>query len=205
MLADCCIAGEQLAEKGGQCAEFKPSSNVSAELLSSCFFSSDICCSAKLRIEQCKLGVLAGKEGLDCYGNPSAFYASCCESCKIGLVIGATHEDCVLNTIEYGAPFDESYMFCCQEMKMSVIQTEEENGGLPKYSLCIYTLFFVCFYFDKGDACSSIDPPCSQICENKFDSYVCKCEAGFRLLGDKRTCVADDSTGISNEVNGTVS
>lgn len=124
MLADCCLGGEQLAERGGECAQFKPAANVSAELLSSCFFSSDICCSAKLRIEQCKLGVLAGKVGHDCYGNATAFYTSCCEACKIGLVIGATNAECALNTIEYGAPFDESYMFCCQEMSLSVIETE---------------------------------------------------------------------------------
>lgn len=146
MLADCCIAGEQLAENGGQCSEFKPASNVSAELLSSCFFSSDICCSAKLRIEQCKLGVLAGKEGLDCYSNSTAFYTSCCESCKIGLVIGATHEECALNTIEYGAPFDESYMFCCQEMKMSVIQTEGENGT-RLFLLCVVFCYFAFFVY----------------------------------------------------------
>lgn len=60
-------------------------------------------------------------------------------------------------------------------------------------------------YYFAGNACSSADRECSHICENTRDSYVCKCNAGFRLLDDMKTCVEEDSAeGVSNEVNGTV-
>lgn len=80
-----------------------------------------------MRFEQCKLGVLAGQEGLDCYGNSTEYFKNCCEACKIGLVIGATSSECE-NTIEYGHPFDASYTYCCNEMNLSMIQPDGENG-----------------------------------------------------------------------------
>lgn len=122
MINHCCNAGEAIANHtAANCSDFRPPANVSAELLSSCFFASEICCAAKLRIEQCKAGVMAGKEGDDCHAPHahSDFYTGCCEACKIGLLNGATDNDCPLDPFMFGAPFDDSYMYCCREMKAS--------------------------------------------------------------------------------------
>lgn len=55
----------------------------------------------------------------------------------------------------------------------------------------------------KSDICTKFENLCSQICEATDDSYVCKCESGFKLADDKKTCVlqdADASSVKSNEV-----
>lgn len=53
------------------------------------------------------------------------------------------------------------------------------------------------------DICTKFDNLCSQTCEATDDSYVCKCESGFKLDDDKRTCIKQDedqSSVKSNEV-----
>lgn len=103
VLSQCCVSGEDLALKGDACANIKPPLDIVPEdLISSCFFSSEICCASRVRIEQCKHGVLAAKDGLDCHENGTDYYTGCCESCKIGLVIGDRGGDCrfVSNKIE---------------------------------------------------------------------------------------------------------
>lgn len=95
VLSQCCVSGEDLALKGDACENIKPPLDIVPEdLISSCFFSSEICCASKVRIEQCKHGVLAAKDGLDCHENGTDYYTGCCESCKIGLVIGDRGGDC---------------------------------------------------------------------------------------------------------------
>lgn len=49
----------------------------------------------------------------------------------------------------------------------------------------------ISLYFCIDDLCGRFENLCSQICENTDGSYVCKCEAGFRLLADKITCAPD--------------
>lgn len=129
------MAGEELAENGEQCSNLKaPLESVPPEFISSCFFSSEICCSSKVRIEQCKAGVLAAKEGADCHQNTTEFYTSCCEACKIGLVVGASDGVCSLDPFTYGTPFDDSYNYCCTEQKTVGVfylnEGEESKSGL---------------------------------------------------------------------------
>lgn len=53
------------------------------------------------------------------------------------------------------------------------------------------------------DICTKFDNLCSQICEPTEDSYLCKCDTGYTLANDKKTCIKDDedsSTDKSNEV-----
>lgn len=55
------------------------------------------------------------------------------------------------------------------------------------------------------DVCTKFQNLCSQICEPTDDSYVCKCENGYKLADDKKTCLSendddDSSTEKSNEV-----
>lgn len=105
-----------------------------SEFISSCFFSSEICCSAKVRIEQCKSGVIAAKDGLDCHENATEFYTSCCESCKIGLVIGSSSTECSLEPFVFGTPFDDSYTYCCQEMKTTeLFVLADDSRYIPLY------------------------------------------------------------------------
>lgn len=112
------MAGEKLADEGVQCSNSNPPlSIVPAELISSCFFSSQICCANKLRIDQCKSGVLAAQDGLDCREtNATEFYTNCCEACKIGLLVGVNN-NCSVGQYIYGSPFDDSYNYCCAEVK----------------------------------------------------------------------------------------
>lgn len=118
ILSRCCTAGEELAERGETCSDLNPPLDVvPTEMISSCLFSSEICCSAKVRIEDCKTGVLEAKNGNDCHGNVTDFFTSCCESCKIGMVIGASENDCDLQVSQFGTPFDDAYTFCCRDAK----------------------------------------------------------------------------------------
>lgn len=118
-LLKCCTTGEEYAEKEASCKGFQPPV-VDSELIGACFFSSEICCTSKLRIEQCKLGVQAAKGGADCHVSDNRtgteFYKNCCEACKVGLVLGVMQEECSMGIL-YGVPFDDSYNFCCNEMK----------------------------------------------------------------------------------------
>lgn len=119
VLLECCTTGEKYAESENNCKGFKPPT-VPSELIGACLFSSEICCTSKLRIEQCKEGVQAAKSGVDCHtaGNETAteFHKTCCEACKVGLIIGAMTEECSTEVL-YGIPFDDSFNYCCNEMK----------------------------------------------------------------------------------------
>lgn len=119
VLLDCCTTGETYAEKANNCKGFKPPT-VPSEMIGACLFSSEICCNSKLRIEQCKQGVQAAKSGVDCHGSANEtgteFYKACCEACKVGLIVGAMTEECPTEVL-YGTPFDDSYNYCCNEMK----------------------------------------------------------------------------------------
>lgn len=152
MLSQCCVSGEDLALKGDTCANIKPPLDiVPDDLISSCFFSSEICCASKVRIEQCKSGVLAAKDGLDCHENGTDYYTGCCESCKIGLVIGDRGGDCrfvkekfyfgkntslkrkfySLKPFGWGIPFDDSFHYCCT-MGTFVLDENKESMFQPK-------------------------------------------------------------------------
>lgn len=119
-----------------------------SELIGACFFSSEICCTSKLRIVQCKLGVQAAKSGVDCHnaGNETGteFYKNCCEACKIGLIIGAMQEECSLGVL-YGIPFDDSYNYCCKEMKSgdSFVLKDDES----KFEFHLISVLFLFFFF----------------------------------------------------------
>ena len=118
MLTKCCEAGEKLADTSKGCTHLSaPLDKVPAALISGCFFSSQICCDTKLRIDQCKTGVEAAQEGVDCReSNHTDFYSNCCEACKIGIAIG-TSNDCTVGNYMYGTPFDDSFFYCCNTMK----------------------------------------------------------------------------------------
>lgn len=125
------MAGEKHAETNANCKGYKLPT-VSSELISSCFFSSEICCNSKLRTEQCKIGVQTAKDGKDCHvsGNQTGteFYKNCCEACKVGLVLGSMHGECSIGVL-YGPPFDDSYNYCCHEMRSgdTFVLTEDES------------------------------------------------------------------------------
>lgn len=60
-----------------------------------------------------------------------------------------------------------------------------------------------CFDYFAKDICTKFENLCTQICEPTDDSYVCKCNDGFKLAVDRKTCVKEDedaSTDKSNEV-----
>lgn len=132
ILLSCCTTGEEYAEKENNCKGFQLSSTVPSELIGACFFSAEICCTSKLRIEQCKLGVQAAKSGTDCHitanQTGTEFYKNCCEACKVGLIVGAMQEECSMGVL-YGIPFDDSYNFCCNEMKTgdSFVLTDDDS------------------------------------------------------------------------------
>lgn len=119
IMTQCCTAGEEHASKEEHCRNFKPP-KVNAEMISACLYSSEICCATRLRISRCKAGVLSAKDGLDCHspnnGTGSEFYKNCCEACKVGLILGAMQESCTME-LQYGSPFDDSFNYCCNEMK----------------------------------------------------------------------------------------
>lgn len=59
------------------------------------------------------------------------------------------------------------------------------------------------FHIYVVDICSKFGNLCSQICEPTEDSYLCKCETGYKLADDKKTCIKEDedsSADKSNEV-----
>lgn len=62
----------------------------------------------------------------------------------------------------------------------------------------------ICSSILSADICTKFENLCSQICEATDDSYVCKCESGFKLAEDKITCIAQEdesSSARSNDVS----
>lgn len=147
VLLNCCTTGEEYAEKENNCKGFQPPI-VPSELIGACFFSSEICCTSKLRIEQCKSGVQAAKSGTDCHnaGNQTGteFFKNCCEACKVGLIVGAMQEECSMGIL-YGIPFDDSYNYCCNEMKTSdsFVLTDDDSKLFD----------FIVFFFSTPYSC----------------------------------------------------
>lgn len=184
-----------MAARGETCSDLNPPLDVvPSEMISSCLFSSEICCAAKVRIEDCKSGVLEAKDGNDCHGNVTEFFTGCCESCKIGMVIGASENECDLQVSQFGVPFDDAYTYCCSEAKLEgVFYMPEGDRKLNTFISKIVNLLCNLIYI-TDNICGKFDRLCSQICVNTDDSYVCKCESGFRLLDDKITCELIEST-----------
>lgn len=214
IMTQCCTAGEEHASKEEHCRNFKPPT-VSAEMISACLYSSEICCATRLRINRCKAGVLSAKEGLDCHSpnneTGSEFYKNCCEACKVGLILGAMQESCTME-LQYGSPFDDSFNYCCNEMKATddtiVLSDDskcEKCAWISTNSKMICDFHFFVFLVDL---CSQSVGLCEQICEDTGESQVqCKCEAGYRLKDDKRSCekLTNDSDESTTDVtvNGT--
>lgn len=130
VLLKCCTAAEEYAEKENRCTGFQPPV-VPSEMISACLFSSEICCTSRLRIEHCRFGVAAAQNGSDCH-NPNnntgnGFYKNCCEACKVGLILGSMPHDCP-EIILYGGPFDDSFKFCCKQTKEAEFTIAEGEG-----------------------------------------------------------------------------
>lgn len=58
---------------------------------------------------------------------------NCCESCKVGLLVASTTNRCTLDPFYFGAPWDEVYTNCCNEIKGDdeFILTEEDESNYP--------------------------------------------------------------------------
>lgn len=62
--------------------------------------------------------------------------------------------------------------------------------------------FVSCIKFTfSTDICTKFMNLCSQICEATDDSYVCKCEKGYKLIDDKKTCVKEDDEASAEKLN----
>jgi hypothetical protein len=51
------------------------------------------------------------------------------------------------------------------------------------------------------DLCNRFERLCDQICENTDESYLCRCNDGYQLLEDKRTCVRIANRQVDVEEN----
>lgn len=155
----------------------------------------------------------AAKTGADChnYENQTGveFFKNCCEACKTGMILGNIQEECSLGVF-YGVPFDDSYNYCCNEMKSSdsFVLSEDESKWSEVEKLRKekafdqQTIFSISFFpLFELDICTKFENLCSQICEATDDSYVCKCESGFKLADDKKTCVSQEDESSSTRSN----
>ena len=54
----------------------------------------------------------------------------------------------------------------------------------------IYFYFVITFFLAliDVDECATGNGGCSQVCDNKPGSFECKCNAGYVLADDKKTC-----------------
>lgn len=146
IMTQCCTAGEDHASEEENCRNFKPPA-VKPEMISACLYSSEICCATRLRINRCKAGVLSAKDGLDCHSptneTGSEFYKNCCEACKVGLILGAMQESCTME-LQYGSPFDDSFNFCCNEMKATddtIVLSEDSEFGMIFSQQSVWLMF----------------------------------------------------------------
>lgn len=46
----------------------------------------------------------------------------------------------------------------------------------------------ISFFFLDKDVCKSVAHGCEHICVNNDDSYICKCQEGYVLKEDQKTC-----------------
>uniref|UniRef100_A0A182N3D6 EGF-like domain-containing protein n=1 Tax=Anopheles dirus TaxID=7168 RepID=A0A182N3D6_9DIPT len=176
ILSLCCQDGEEWGLQSRTCSSYNKSLElVPAGLHGLCLSTIEICCSKQHKIYQCTAGQIAARQGLSCSlkgdHSGSEFYTDCCEACKIGLVVGSSANKCSVEPFAFGSPWDEIYEACCNDIKK-----EGEIILLGGH--------------DEQGLCDQFPTICSQVCENvEGGSYVCKCNPGFELLDDKKTCV----------------
>ncbi|XP_055595503.1 fibulin-1 isoform X2 [Uranotaenia lowii] len=189
ILSLCCQEGEEWGTQNRLCSSFNKSLElVPGELRGLCLSTIEICCSKQHKIYQCTAGQIAARQGLSCSlkgdHSGSEFYTDCCEACKIGLVVGSSSNKCSVDPFAFGSPWDEVYEGCCKDIKQgddTFLLSEEDSNNI----------------------CGRFENLCSQICENTDGgSYVCKCEPGYMLLDDRKTCVqvtSEDENEISTD------
>ncbi|XP_065089708.1 fibulin-1 isoform X2 [Ochlerotatus camptorhynchus] len=176
ILSLCCQEGEGWGTQHRLCSSFNNTLEiVPGELRGLCLSTVEICCSKQHKIYQCTAGQIAARQGLSCSlkgdHSGSEFYTDCCEACKIGLVVGSSSNKCSVEPFAFGSPWDDVYDGCCKDIKQgddTFILNEEDENNL----------------------CGRFENLCSQICENtEAGSYMCRCNPGYTLLDDRKTCV----------------
>uniref|UniRef100_A0A182P2M6 EGF-like domain-containing protein n=1 Tax=Anopheles epiroticus TaxID=199890 RepID=A0A182P2M6_9DIPT len=181
ILSLCCQEGEEWGLQSRTCSSFNKSLElVPAGLHGMCLSTIEICCSKQHKIYQCTAGQIAARQGLSCslkgdhsggHNQISSLLQDCCEACKIGLVVGSSANKCSVEPFSFGAPWDDIYDVCCNDIKKEgeiILLGGNDEQGL----------------------CEQFPSICSQVCENvEGGSYVCKCHPGYELQDDKKTCV----------------
>ena len=59
-------------------------------------------------------------------------------------------------------------------------------------------LQYVYFTLTEIDECTTGSHLCEQLCDNVAGSYNCRCEFGFSLNGDRRTCTQGERSSLKN-------
>lgn len=117
----------------------------------------------------------------------------CCDSCHLGATLGESKVPCSAIDIPLEDELKNVMISCCNEVNPSPVTEKPvikpKNQTKPDYDN----------YEDYGvpspppdNLCDLLpDQLCAQICVPTHGSYYCKCEEGFILMEDQKTCQKD--------------
>lgn len=170
-----------------------------------CLKTMQLCCEKNYRQRQCRVGIRRFKTEKKCLPEVENYLdgveAKCCASCRLGTELGELDVPCSSINIPVEEEFREAILSCCAEV-----------SGFPKISKPFRKLKnnqsdLLNPIFEKDDldnfqiSTSSSDnlcdllpgQLCAHICVPTQGSYYCKCEEGYVLMEDQKTCQKDTS------------
>ena len=170
-----------------------------------------MCCEKNLRQKYCRLGVRTYKIEKTCPSEENKFLneleVKCCVSCHLGAQLGELKVPCLSIDLPVEEEVRRAMLSCCSEInpvrKIDKVYKKTRNN----YSTTVPPFADYEDYDNVGIPTPSPDnlcdllpgQLCAQICVPTHGSYYCKCEEGFVLMEDQKTCQKENSQPLAKQ------
>ncbi|EEB18651.1 conserved hypothetical protein [Pediculus humanus corporis] len=171
-----------------------------------------MCCEKNLRQKYCRLGVRTYKIEKTCPSEENNKFLNelevkCCVSCHLGAQLGELKVPCLSIDLPVEEEVRRAMLSCCSEInpvrKIDKVYKKTRNN----YSTTVPPFADYEDYDNVGIPTPSPDnlcdllpgQLCAQICVPTHGSYYCKCEEGFVLMEDQKTCQKENSQPLAKQ------
>lgn len=196
-IPQCCRIGSNWGKEGLKCGQYPaPILGVPESEQKTCLSTVVLCCERTREEEECKRGIDKFKTEKDCPPrNESSSFKDleerCCESCRLGKIFGESKTSCTSEGIKLDENSEKAFEKCCfgDEKKSAKLETEPRSGN-PDGTIDYENYDEYGVPTPRLDNLCDLLPGqlCAHICVPTPGSYYCKCNPGYVLMEDQKTC-----------------
>ncbi|KAK6634325.1 hypothetical protein RUM43_011725 [Polyplax serrata] len=212
-VAQCCQIGINWQEDGFRCHEEydKPLSDFPQAEHEVCLKTLKMCCQKSERQRQCRNGVKMFKMVNSCGSHfTNSMVVMCCNSCQLGTQLGRLKAPCSSLDIPIEEELKRTVLSCCLEV--NAVHKLEKPLKKHRFNQSTNAEHDNSDEFDEptlapgSNLCDLLPGQlCAQICIPTPGSYYCKCEEGYVLMEDQKTCQKEAFSSFKPKATSTVS